>query len=255
MEPSGWNFTRSSVRNMGSDKIRDLLIMFDSVRYDRFVEAHTPILDSLGEAALAYTHGTWSRPSMMSILSGYLPYNKKYKNPYSMTHKLLGSGMCGGKEVSSFFFNANDWMLHAGPKAYQEITGFGSFPAKKMVEGAKELMEREKEFFIAMIFPESHLIYEYQPEPDPVKKRVVQLFGDFNKGQDNDAPAVAAERSRKVISHLDQVIKPLLPLAERVIFTSDHGDLMGEHHLIGHDPGYPFHEVLLKVPLIIGDLS
>jgi len=242
------------VRSMGSDKIRDLLIMFDSVRYDRFVEAHTPTLDSLGEAALAWTHGTWSRPSMVSILSGYLPYNKKYKNPYSITHKLLGSGMFG-KEVPSFFFNANAWMLHAGPRAYQEITGFGSLPAKKMVEGAKEVMEREKEFFIAMIFPETHLIYEYQPEPDSEKKRVVQLFGAFNKGQDNDAPEVIAERSRNAISHLDQTIKPLLPLAERVIFTSDHGDLMGEHHLIGHDPGYPFHEALLKVPLIIGSYS
>ena len=240
------------MRNMGSDKIRDLLIMFDSVRYDRFVEAHTPTLDSLGEAALAWTHGTWSRPSMVSILSGFLPYNEKYKNPYSITHKLLGSGMFG-KEVPSFFFNANAWMLKAGPRAYQEITGFGSFPAKKMVEGAKEVMEREKEFFIAMIFAETHGNYGYEPEPESEVRRILQLFGDYNiRGYDNDAPSVAAERSRKAISHLDLVIKPLLPLADRVIFTSDHGELMGEHHKIGHDPGFPFHEVLLKVPLIIG---
>jgi len=235
--------------------MRDLLIMFDSVRYDRFIEAHTPTLDSLGEVALAWTHGTWSRPSMVSILSGFLPYNEKYKNPYSITHKLLGSGMFG-KEVPSFFFNANDWMRFAGPSAYKEITGFGSFPAKKMVEGARELMEREKEFFIAMIFPETHVNYAFKPETESETKRITQLFGDYTiRGMDNDAPEVAAERSRKAISHLDQVIKPLLPLADRVVFTSDHGELMGEHHTIGHDPGFPFHEVLLKVPLVIGGLK
>lgn len=252
MEAFGWSSTRSSVKNMGNDKIRDLIIIFDCVRYDNFVKASTPTLDSLGEAALAWTHGTWTRPSMVSILSGYLPYNKKYKNPYGITHKLLGIGIFG-KEVPSYFFHAGAWMRFAGPSAYQELTDFGSFPAKKMVEGARELMEREKEFLIVILFPETHGNYHYEPEPGSEIKRVLQLFGDYNiRGYNNDAPAVAAERSRNAISHLDQTIKPLLPLAERIVFTADHGDLMGEHHLIGHDPGYPFHEVLLKVPLIIG---
>src|SRR3972149_8117272 len=50
-----------------------LLLTLDSCRWDSFVAAHTPTLKGLGRFEQAFSQGTYTYPSHMSIYSGILP--------------------------------------------------------------------------------------------------------------------------------------------------------------------------------------
>jgi len=228
--------------------MRDLLIILDSVRYDRFMEAYAPELKSLGRVYKAYSHGTWTRPSVVSMLSGYLPQSE-LGQIYKPSWIMCGSYMFHDREVPSWFLNANAWMHKMAPSRYRELWYPKPYSASQMIVDAKNIMERHKEFFVAMLLVETHGPYDYKPSKnDP---EVIELFKAYNSGEDNDAPRIAAERQREAISYLSILLEPILEIPDRVIVTSDHGDLQGELGKIGHDPTFPFHIKLLEVPLVV----
>jgi len=230
--------------------MRDLLIILDSVRYDRFMEAYAPELKRLGKVHKAYSHGTWTRPSVVSILSGYLPQSEIgqiYKPSWIMLDKV----MFHDQEIPAYFLNANAWMRNMAPSSYVERWYPEPYSAGAMIYDAKRIMESHSEFFVAMLLVETHGPYDYKPSKrDP---KVAELFKAYNNGEENEAPRIAAERQREAISFLSVLLEPLLEIPDRVIVTSDHGDLMGEEHRIGHDPTFPFHIKLLEVPLIVSE--
>ena len=228
--------------------MRDLLVILDSVRYDRFIEANTPVLDSLGLPAEAWAHGSWTRPSVVSILSGYLPQSE-LGQPYLPSWVMLSPYMFHNQKVPAWFLNANAWTHDMAPRSYEELWYPDQYSAPKMVEDALDIMEGHDEYFVAMLLTETHGPYKYEAGEDVAY--ISTLWRAYNKGEDNDAPRVAAERSRKAISYLDELLKPLLDLPDRVIVTADHGDLHGENHRIGHDPSFEFHSCLLRVPLMV----
>jgi len=230
--------------------LRDLLIVLDSVRYDRFLEAEAPNLKGLGRVHKAYSHGTWTRPSVISILSGYLP-KSEIGQLYKPSWVMLDSVMFHDREVPAWFLNANAWMHNMGPSSYVEKWYPEPFSAVQMVNDAKKIMGSNEEFFVALLLVETHVPYDY--EPSKSSREVVELFKAYNEGVNNEAPRLAAERQREAIAYLDGVIKPILDIPDRVVVTSDHGDLQGECHKIGHDPTFEFHIKLLEVPLIIGE--
>lgn len=229
--------------------MRDLLIIFDSVRYDRFVEADTPVLDSLGLPVRAWAHGTWTRPSVVSLLSGYLPQSE-LGQPYKPSWVMLGPEVFHDRGVPAWFLNGNAWVKNLHPRRYEDVFYPEPFSAERMVGDAVEIMEAHREFFIAILFVETHGPYGFRPGED--QSGVVELFKAYNRGEPNTAPSTAAFRSRRSIEHLDGLVEPLLDLPDRVIFTSDHGELQGENHRVGHDPSFPFDPCLLRVPLVIG---
>jgi len=228
--------------------LKNLLIIFDSVRYDRFIEAETPVIDSLGEAVEAWSHGTWTRPSVVSMLSGYLPQSE-LGQPYKPSWLMLGPQVFHDRWAPAWFLNGNAWVKNLNPRNYEDRFYPEPFSAEEMVRDAVKIMESYNEFFIVMLFVETHIPYSFDPQEDT--SETVQLFKDYNNHVDNSAPIVAAERSRKAVEYLDRIIEPLLDYPDRIIFTSDHGDLMGEHHKIGHDPTMPFHPALISVPLVV----
>jgi len=230
--------------------MRDLLIILDSVRYDRFMEAGAPELKSLGTVHKAYSHGTWTRPSVTSILSGYLPQSD-IGQPYKPSWVMLSPVMFHNRKVPAWFLNANAWVHNMGPKRYIEKWYPKPYSAPRMVEDAKQIMETNREFFVAMLIVETHVPYDY--EPSKSNNEVVELFKAYNEGEDNDAPRIAKEKQRKAISYISKVVKPILEIPDKIIITSDHGDLQGEMHKIGHDPSFGFHIKLLEVPLIISE--
>jgi len=228
--------------------MRDLVIILDSVRYDRFVEAYAPELKRLGEVHKAYSHGTWTRPSVVSMLSSYLPQSEigqLYKPSWIMLDKV----MFHDREVPAYFLNANAWMHRMAPSSYIEKWYPEPFSAGEMIRDAKRIMESHSEFFVVMLLVETHEPYSYKPSKNDLE--VIKLFKDYNNGEENEAPRIAAQRQREAISYLSVLLSPLLDIPDRVIVTSDHGDLMGEHRKIGHDPTFPFHIKLLEVPLMV----
>lgn len=232
--------------------MRDLLIILDSVRYDRFMEADAPELKKLGKVHRAYSHGTWTRPSVVSMLSGYLPQSE-LGQLYKPSWVMCGSYMFHDREIPAWFLNANAWTHRMAPSSYVEKWYPKPHSAEQMIMDAKEIMESHQEFFVAMLLVETHGPYDYKPSKrDP---KVQKLFRDYNNGEDNEAPLVAAERQREAISYLSRLLEPILDIPNRVIVTSDHGDIMGDDkiHRIGHDPTFGFHIKLLEVPLIVSD--
>lgn len=226
--------------------MRDLLIILDSVRYDLFMEAASNL--KRGILYRAHAHGTWTRPSVSSMLSGYLPQSEAGQ-PYLPSWVMLSPYTFHNREVPAWFLNSNAWMHDMGPRRYEEKWYPDPYSAPQMVEDALSLMERNDEYFIAMLLTETHGPYKYEANEDATAD--MALIKAYNQGEDNDAPRVAAERSRKAIAYLDGLLKPLLELPDRLMVTSDHGELLGENHRIGHDPSFPFHVKLLEVPLVL----
>lgn len=226
--------------------MRDLLIILDSVRYDRFMEATHEL--KRGRVYKAYAHGRWTRPSVSSMLSGYLPQSE-YGQPYVPCWVMLDSFMFHNQEVPAWFLNNNAWMHNMEPRSYIEKWYPDLCSACDMVIEALKIMNSGSGFFVAILLTETHVPYKFDLEEDP--KLFMKLCESYNKGEDNDAPQVAAERQRRAIAYLDTVLKPLLDIPDKVIVTSDHGDLQGENHRIGHDPSFEFDIKLLEVPLVI----
>jgi len=230
--------------------VRDLLVILDSVRYDCFVEAASNL--RAGRLYKAHSHGTWTRPSVVSMLSGYLPQSE-LGQLYVPSWIMCSAFMFRNREVPAWFLNSNAWCHDMAPRRYKELWYPEECSAPRMVKDAMEIMRSHDEFFIAMLLTETHGPYKFDPKEDA--SQVSAIFKAYNRGEDNEAPKLARERSIKAIEHLDRLLKPLLDLPDRVIVTSDHGDLMGEHHLIGHDPSFPFHVKLIEVPLVLIEVA
>ena len=227
--------------------MKHLLIVFDSVRYDRFMKAYAPNLKSLGRVVKAYSHGRWTRPSMTSILSGYLP-RSELGQIYKPSGIMCGREMFHNQNIPSFFIHSNAWVYRMHPSRYVEKF-FDICMAREMVAYTLKIMETHKNYFICILFTETHI--PYTNNFDKNTETFIKMVEKYNKGIDNNADKTAIKRQIKMIEYLDKTIKPLLSHPEKIIFTSDHGELQGEHHLVGHDPTYPFHIKLFEVPLII----
>lgn len=59
-----------------------LMITLDCCRADTFAAAELPFMKSLGYAASAQTHGTYTLPAHMSFFCGYLPGDRSSRLPY-----------------------------------------------------------------------------------------------------------------------------------------------------------------------------
>lgn len=230
--------------------MRDMFILFDAVRYDNYVQADTPVLDSIGKAVKAYTHGTWTRPSMTSILSGYLP-TSELGQPFKPSWVMLSDQVFHDVERKAWVIHANAWIKHMKPRRYTDVFYPKQYSADDMIRKALQIMEINDDCFIVMLFTETHGPYDLPGEPETSWREVIEKFKAFNHGEDNDAPEIAVERQIKAIEYLDEKVKPLIGMADSVIFSADHGELMGEKNKVGHDPSFPFHVKLLEVPLII----
>lgn len=229
--------------------MQDLLIIFESTRYDVFNEAYTPNLDKLGKAVKARTHASWTRPSITSILSGYLPQSE-LGQIYNPSWVMLSQEVFR-EQVNSYFINGNAWVGNMQPRAYKEYPFYEKHQGIAMVEQAQKLMLTNSDYFIALFLTESHSPYDLPSENKIVTEDFIEMQKEYNNGTRSHLDFEARIRSGRAIEYLDSILTPLIGLADRIIFTSDHGELLGENHKIGHDPSFPQHRVLFEVPLII----
>lgn len=203
-----------------------LVILLDSVRYDNFVEAETPNIDSLGQPRKVYSAGCWTIPSLVNLLitgahigSGpFLPHN-----PPSWIPSLLQK-----KGYHCVFLHANPWVTahkHVFSRGFHELIDFKeSKSIKQMVKHALEVTE--KPFFMLMLVMDTHYV---KPE------------GFLGGSQ------------VRAIEHVDSELGQLFNRLEntRVIVTSDHGDSKQGHNPIKLKD---FDIKLFEVPIVVGDI-
>lgn len=226
--------------------MRELVIVFDSVRYDQMVRADAPNLKSVGKVHKAYSHGRWTLPGMTSLLSGYLPWCPEVKSPWEPSWAYLNFG-----EEPRYFFNTSPWCRHLFPLKGTEIPYDPARQAETIVEDVAKT-----DFGTAVVlFSETHLHYWYGEEDEDAISFKIRVR-EYNKGSpDPGLPEEAKVRQIKAIEYLDSLVGKLLDsFTGKVYFTSDHGELLGEEHRIGHDPRMPHHRMLFEVPLIVDEI-
>lgn len=203
-------------------------------------------LKGLGEVHLAYSHARWTKPSMSSILSGYLPRCREVENPWEPSWVLMD--FRGGRRI---FFNTSPWMHRAKPMEGEERW---YDPPRQGENVMRDIAAADFDLGVA-IFSETHINYRFSERTefdDVLNKRI----GGFNEGADDyRIMELARKRQLNAIAYLDGLFEIVLDRYHgKVYCTSDHGELFGEHHLIGHDPSFPHHDRLFEVPLIVGEV-
>lgn len=209
-----------------------LFIVLDSVRYDNFVKADTPNIDSIGPTKKVYSTSCWTLPSIFNILmlgthicSGPLLPNYP---PSWIPTKFKQSG------YHSVFLNANPWITaqkDVFSRGFNKFVDFdldlsiGHYVLEDMIDACLKYA-KEPRYFTFMLVMETHY---HAPQ-----------------GFVGGSQVKAIEYVDKALHRLFKQLKNV-----RVIVTSDHGDTKEGHNPIklkGLDMK------LFEVPVVIGDL-
>jgi arylsulfatase len=260
-----------------------LLYVVDTLRADSLAPYGNPLVPTPAAVRLAregvlyeraYTHSSWTRPSVTSILTGQLPdvhgvEGRSHDAPQSLRflgETLADAGYATGAivtnpNVASFFGFDQGWneyvelFVHSGRRKVG--TKESRARSDEVTKRAIEWIDRTEEpFFLFILTTDPHTPYE-PPEG----------FDHFRAGEDPRprSPAYQPdERLEQLESRylgevafndysLGQLLDHLraLGLYDRtlVVLSSDHGEEFGEHGYRWH--GRTLFEEQLHVPLII----
>ncbi len=255
-EPTEAPLPRVQVENV-------LLITVDTLRADALGFAgnrkvETPVLDRLAAAGRvfedAHAHNVVTLPSHANILTGLYPYQHGVRDnsgfvlasgvPTAAT-LLRAAGFATAAVVGAFPLDAR-FGLDRGFDLYDDELPAGSragqiLPAERR---GSEVVERALSWWRARAgerrFLWVHLFEPHAPyEPPPIYAE--RAPGEAYLGE------VAA-----VDGYLEPLLEPFLAGSEPptlILFTSDHGEALGEHGELTH--GLFAYEPTLKVPLVL----
>jgi len=263
-----------------------VLVVFDSCRYDTFIEAGTPFCASLGEVKRRYSYASWTAPSHYNLLMGLMPHrspsrvfaSEVYKKEYrEYTHRLgiddvSFEDLVPSLWLPSFLRDRHGYRTHAlvslpvlnaftplavGFDRYELMPQHNDMAA--MLE--KMVFEAGRPSFYLLNVGETHYPYALPGEPQGRWPRLSGVHGVVR-----DAAAARTEaffepdqldelRGRQVeaVRYLDTVIERLLQIVPRgtwITVTSDHGELFGEDGYFGHGP--ILHDKVFEVPFVEG---
>ncbi len=240
-----------------------LLVTVDTLRWDALGFAgngrvETPVLDRLAAGGLvfddAHAHNVVTLPSHANILTGRLPYehgvreNAGFRLPEGVPTAatlLGGAGFATGAFVGAFPLDRR-YGLGRGFDVYDDRYPEGAGPAAfepperrgdEVVAAARAWWEANagRRRFLWVHLYDPHGPYA-PPEPFASRYRADPYLGE-----------VAATDA-----FLAPLLEPILDRAEPptlVVFTSDHGEALGDH---GEDTHGVFaYEATLKVPLVL----
>jgi len=269
-----------------------ILISVDALRADHvssygYGRNTTPTIDHMARSSLvyerAYSHSSWTRPSMGSVMTGKLPrrhgaYTEGRESFLDGSHETLAKTLKGMGYATS---------AHVAIGNVKDEFGFGhgfdsfsfynrSYRAGGMLKEATEWATRQDGPFFLWVHPsEPHFPYS-PPKGYGSMFKEGMLKGEGSDGmsctfrfdQDEDPINVDVVMDEKLlmdmlnaydgeIRYLDDELGVFfyklneMGLAENtlVIITADHGEQFMDHGGMFH--GNALHEELLRVPLII----
>lgn len=247
------------------EPVNVLLVTFDTTRWDHVGYATgrtgvTPMVDALAQ------RGTWfstcvtpqplTLPSHTSILTGLEPFHHGVRNngtyivpsrDVTLAERFHDAGYATHAVVSAFVldsrfgldqgFDSYDDDLSGGPK--QKMFMFKEVKAERTAARAvrwlKEDRPKDRPFFMWVHFFDPHADYE------PPAEWAAKFPGDPYQGE----IAYADHELGFILKELDD--EGLLP-STVVVFTSDHGDGLGEHGEKTHS--LFIYESTTRVPLL-----
>ncbi len=269
-----------------------LLIVFDSCRYDTFVEAKTKVMRKLGAPQKRWSYASWTSPSHFNMLTGLLPHEspkKVYASEYyrkdflKFNERLGGTGIKFESLVPRLylppFLQSIGYKTHArvslpvlnpatilnsGFDTYKLMEAHNDFPA--MLREVK-FSEEHPSFYLLNV-GETHYPYALASEPRDTWPTLNGVHGVF-KHLDQQATGGKVRRTtfnssklkelrhRQVaaVSFLDAAMEQLFDTVPRdtyITITSDHGELFGEDGYFGHGPIQ--HPSVFEVPFLEGKI-
>ncbi len=272
-----WNSPKDST----PPKPSILFLVSDTTRADAFQTVDTPNLDALGASEkgqvieMAFAPSSWTSPSVLSMFTGqsvrehgwdYPIAQEMIRNrmeyPAISTESQTLAEVLGAAGYQTRGYIANRFLIRdlgfsRGFEEWQYMTD-EELPPKVL-----------KEFSIADV-GESHFFYVHffgphqplRPTAQRVQKYEIYeaIFGEKGLGfrfmkEDDDNIPIYKSVYDAVLEDTDErmglVINAFLERFPdgRIVMTSDHGEMIGEHDEIGHKSG--LYQELIHVPLIV----
>jgi arylsulfatase A-like enzyme len=258
-----------------------VLIVVDTLRADALAKSHTPSIDQLAASSVqvrrAWASGTWTVPSIISLFTGApvrthgwdLPAAQIGRYPKLPDRPLLA------EVLSAHGFQTT--AMVSNPYLTQTL-GFDRGFDRYLRTSDTAMLGSVQRSFLQQRDPARrqflylHLMGPHSPlSPSPEARARHSLEDRWFEGPSglqigaakrNRLPGVrAAYRSAyyAAVEDTDVQIGALLAALGSlgpntlVILTSDHGELLGEHSVVGH--GRHLWEPLTSVPLIVGDVQ
>ena len=255
-----------------------VVILIDTLRSDALAAADTPNIDHLihqgAMAEHAWSAGTWTVPSIMSLFTGMSvrehgwdePSARIGHYPVMFDHPTLAEVLHQeGFETTGFYANpylAEDLGMERGFDTWRR-SGDAQIPQLFNTLVATQWSESDKPQFTYL-----HLLGPHSPlkpsESARQKWQIESTWFDEKRGlsigaaKRNQKPGVREaykkayhaaiedtdERIGEILKSLDSHLRPTW-----VLLTSDHGELLGEHGIVGH--GSHLYQGLTEVPFIL----
>jgi len=267
-----------------SDAPDVVVVVIDTLRADAAEKAETPTLDSLASSGVsvpyAWSPSTWTAPSTLSLMTGSHVREHGWDLPFPRFMSAEGKSYPSIDDrptLAEVLSNAGyaTLGLYANPLLSRKLGWQRGFDEWKQVADpgmARALRRRYRELVAESaerpIFAYLHLLGPHQPlRPS---RSASKRWGVTDEVRYLTNKGIRIEHvAEKPVAYEDQYIRAyhaaiedtdrvlsdlLLPLQKRgrplvVIVTSDHGELLGEHQMWGHEESV--WNPLTHVPLVI----
>ena len=251
-----------------------VIIVIDTLREDRALKADTPHLDGLASqgarAQRAWSAGTWTLPSVISMFSGAsirehgwdLPTGRIGKYPLVPDIPLLAEVLkAEGFRTDGLYSNgllSEELGFHRGFDQWGRVSDLTMSKQFSAVVG-KRWSPGERHFaYLHFLGPHSSLKPTDQARDKhdldgPLWEKGLEI-GAAKRNEDGARDAYRVGYTAVIEDTDARVGQVLEALGEYrqdtlIVVTSDHGELLGEHGVYGH--GYWVYEPLTHVPFIV----
>ncbi len=238
-------------------------------------------LDALGRGGVVFTNhvsnSSWTRPSFTTLITGLskrqhgmelgggpldddvVTLAERYKKAGYRTASFIGNGLIRGR-----------WNFDQGYDHYQDIEAMGvkAFPrdsilVKKAIKWFEKIAESDEPYFAVFFLTSTHPPYR-PPRDDwhflkqvPSGHIIEHPYKEYKKPLPKDAHDRIVAAYDDEVRYMDEQIGKLLDFMKEkklldnavVAFTSDHGELFGQHNCYLH--AYHMWEPALRMPLIL----
>lgn len=255
-----------------------VVILIDTLREDALLRAETPHIDALRTSGSSSQHawsaGTWTVPSIMSLFTGKSVREHGWDEPSARIghYPVMGDHLTLAERLRSEGFETTGY--YANPYLSEELGMERGFQTWKRSGDAQipKLFERlVREQWASSDAPQFaylHLIGPHSPlNPSPEARLRWQVEDSWFEGR-RGLMIGAAKRNRRpgvreayrkayhaVIEDTDRRVGEIVEALRSVegptwiLLTSDHGELLGEHNVVGH--GSHVYQALTHIPFIV----
>jgi membrane-anchored protein YejM (alkaline phosphatase superfamily) len=253
-----------------------LLILIDTLRADSLEKASTPNIDLLSDSGTSAQHawsaGTWTMPSMLSLFTGMSVRRHGWDEPsgrighypilaqYPTLPEVLQEA---GFETTAFYANpylSEDLGTERGFDTYQRSAD--SRIPKQFEEHVRDSWGEGRHFaYLHLLGPHSPL----RPSEAARRRWAVDKkwlndkrgfgIGAAKRNREKGVREAYRAAYHAVIEDTDQRVGEIVQgLGQHrdntwIVLTSDHGELLGEHNLVGH--GSHVYQALTHVPFVV----